>query len=187
MSDQASQPADEQLLERFARGDDSALGALAQRHERNLIGLATALLDGNPDRAHDAVQESWIKVIKHARNFRGQSSFRTWMYRIVINKCKDLRDRATLAPPDERIQSTDATPLRLVAESAMTQDVRNALRQLAPHTRLLLIICYHQGLSHAQAADVLDIPVGTVKSRLAAALQELRSLLHDTDRKAVTP
>lgn len=191
MTATANPPSDEHLLARFARGDDAALATLAQRHERALVGLAAALLDGQTDRAHDAVQEAWVKVIKHARGFRGDSTFRTWMYRIVINKCKDIRERhGSVALTDDLAHTTDTSPLRLVSDHALTHDVRIAMRTLPAQTRLLLIICYHQGLSHPQAADVLDIPVGTLKSRLAAALTELRGLLHahHTDhKKAVTP
>ncbi|GDX99331.1 RNA polymerase sigma factor [Phycisphaerae bacterium] len=183
---------DETLLARFAKGDDAALAELAGRYESSLIGLAAGLLDGRLDLAHDAVQESWMRVIKYAKSFEGRSSFRTWMYRIVINRCKDLRDRRAKEPlADESPPKIDESPLRLVAEHALQQDVRAAIGLLPPATRLLLLLCYHQGLTHTQAAQVLDIPLGTLKSRLAAALAQLRESLRDKetdhDTNAHTP
>jgi RNA polymerase sigma-70 factor (ECF subfamily) len=183
---------DETLLARFAKGDDAALAELAGRYESSLIGLAAGLLDGRLDLAHDAVQESWMRVIKYAKSFEGRSSFRTWMYRIVINRCKDLRDRRAKEPlADESPPKIDESPLRLVAEHALQQDVRAAIGLLPPPTRLLLLLCYHQGLTHTQAAQVLDIPLGTLKSRLAAALAQLRESLRDKetdhDTNAHTP
>jgi RNA polymerase sigma-70 factor (ECF subfamily) len=114
------------------------------------------------------------------------------MYRIVINRCKDLRDRRAKEPlADESPPKIDESPLRLVAEHALQQDVRAAIGLLPPATRLLLLLCYHQGLTHTQAAQVLDIPLGTLKSRLAAALAQLRESLRDKetdhDTNAHTP
>ncbi len=193
MPETASQPpprtpvlaADEQLIARFARGDTAALGELAERYELNLLGLAAGLLSGHHQLAQDAVQESWLRVIKHAGAFAGRSSFRTWMYRIVINRCRDLRDASPELkwPPVVAPVSTAAgseSPLRLVTSADNDDDVRTAVQALAPHTRLLLLLCYHRGLTHLQAADVMGIPVGTLKSRLAAALAELRTALQST-------
>ena len=78
------------LLQRFARGDDAALGELAARHERAFLGLAMGLL-GNAEQAKDVVQDLWLRVIRSAAHFQGQSSVRTWMYRILVNRCLDVR------------------------------------------------------------------------------------------------
>ncbi len=184
MDPQPTPPSDELLLSRFARGDAAALGELASRHESNLLGLAGGLLDGRADLAQDAVQDAWVRVIKYGKSFAGQSSFRTWIYRIVINRCRDLRSvdphRRTPTPeptPTESAAPANESPLRLVVAEAENEDLRAALRELAPATRLLLLLCYHRGLNHPQAAEVLGIPVGTLKSRLSAALAELRGTL----------
>jgi RNA polymerase sigma-70 factor (ECF subfamily) len=172
-------PTDEHLLARFAAGDRSALGELASRHENSLVGLATGLLDGRRDLAQDAVQEAWVRVIKYAHSFAGQSSFRTWMFRIVINRCRDVRAGLKTAPVGVPVQAVTEGPLRLVT-GERDEDVRAALQRVAPSVRLLLLLCYHRGLTHPQAADVLGIPVGTLKSRLSAALAELRSEMKGT-------
>ena len=185
-----TQPTDEQLLARFATGDRAALGALASRHENNLIGLATGLLDGRRDLAQDAVQEAWVRVIKYSSSFAGQSSFKTWMFRIVINRCRDMRDAGVRALRVE-VPAAESS-LRLATAEGRDEDVRAALQRLVPSTRLLLLLCYHRDLTHPQAADVLGIPVGTLKSRLNAALNELRGEMgagmggKKNERKATT-
>ena len=82
---------DEQLLKNFAAGERAALGDLACRYELPLLGLAAGLLDGRRHLALDAVQETWLRVIRFAGNFNGRSSFKTWLYRIAINQCHSLR------------------------------------------------------------------------------------------------
>lgn len=186
MPDPDGPSTDEQLLARFARGDRAALGTLAARHENSLIGLATGLLDGRRDLAQEAVQEAWVRVIRYAGSFAGQSSFKTWMFRIVVNRCHDMRVAAAKEARPGGMRTEAATqvesPLRLVASEGEVGDdeVAAALRGLGASTRLVLLLCYHRGLTHPQAAEVIGIPVGTLKSRLSAGLAELRSELQRT-------
>lgn len=173
---------DADLIRRIARGDRGALSALALRDEGALIGLATGLLGGRSDVARDAVQDAWVKVIRHAGGFRGQSSVKTWLYRIVINRCKDLRQARTtlsLAGASDEFDPADATPDagRASVEGERRRELHDALSALPGDRRLIVLLCYHQGLTHEQAAEVLDIPIGTLKSRLNAGLTELRARL----------
>src|SRR5258708_5686403 len=96
-----TQASDESLLTEFAGGDRAALGGLARRYERALLGLATGLLEGRADMACDAVQETWVRVIRFADKFNGRSSFKTWLYRIAINQCRTVKSRmrAVVAVP----------------------------------------------------------------------------------------
>lgn len=169
---------DEQLLSDFAKGHDAALGVLAARHERALVGLARGLLHGDLDAAHDAVQESWVRVIKSARHFQHRSAVKTWLYRILINKCLDIRRKHL--PPALNGHGRGPEPPQPSA-SLQTEEskarLRYAIDAMPGETRLLLLLCYHEGLSHPEAAEVLEIPVGTLKSRLHAALESLRSKL----------
>jgi RNA polymerase sigma-70 factor, ECF subfamily len=173
--DRASQT-DELLLRQFAAGDRSALGELADRHEASLLGLAKGLLDGRADAASDAVQEAWVRVIRYAGSFKGKSSFKTWVYRIVINQCHNIRKRKKpLALADAG--SHDGACVHDESAGEDRQRLRDEVARLAPERRLVLLLCYHDGLTHEQAAEVLEIPIGTLKSRLHAALTELRKRL----------
>lgn len=166
---------DEQLLAAAGRGDAAALGVLAGRYEPSLLGLARGLLNGREDAARDAVQDAWVRVIRSARHFAGRSAVKTWLYRIVVNRCHDLRAK----PP-----ALNGTPDRPAADPPRPDhDMLAALvNDLPPDTRLILLLCYHRGLTHTEAAGVLDIPAGTLKSRLHAALESLRARLPEEDR-----
>lgn len=165
---------DEELLRRFARGEKAALGLLAERFERPLLGLARGLLRGSDDLAMEAVQDTWVRVIGSAKLFAGRSTVKTWLYRITINRCHDLRQAGRLAVAAHLNGKAPAGPP--VSQTESSEQLRAALETLPGERRLMLILCYHAGMSHPAAAEVLGIPVGTLKSRLAAALEELRSL-----------
>lgn len=175
---------DQALLRRFARGEVGALESLAGRYEGHLLGLARALLRGNEALARDAVQETWLRVIRHAGNFAGKSSVKTWLYRITINRCHDLRQRVLQEGSVPHAQDADRGAASVVltpavagaAEESMVR-VRGAVDRLSEDARLVLLLCYHRGLTHEEAAGVMDVPVGTLKSRLHGALAKLRDVL----------
>lgn len=174
-------PSDLDLIRAFAKGERVALAALAERYEGPLLGMALALMQRRRDVAADAVQDTWVRVIRHAASFDGRSSVKTWLYRILINRCNDLRIDA---------ERRDRLPARAAAagqvsaepvEPGPTNEARTALTEhllgLPSDQRTVLLLCYHADMSHAQAADILGIPIGTLKSRLHAALTALRTAL----------
>lgn len=173
---------DEILLQKFVRGDPDALGALASRYEIFLLGLARGLLAGREDLAREAVQDCWLRVIRSAKAFDSRSSFKTWVYRIVINRSHDLRQRearhaaASIDSEPPPVQH-DVQPHPRPSPPVLN----GAFAGLPQDRRLILLLCYHRGLTHRQAADVLGIPEGTLKSRLNAALTELRTVLGAED------
>ena len=171
---------DEQLIRRFAHGDRAALGALAEQYEGPLLGLAAGLLGREQTLARDAVQETWLRVIRFGDRFDGRSSFKTWLYRIAINQCNSLR-AARPAFGGEKLDASaksNAQAPDAAAESAESRrTVREAVDQLGADQRLVVLLCYHEGMTHTQAAEILEIPVGTLKSRLHAALTDLRERL----------
>jgi RNA polymerase sigma-70 factor (ECF subfamily) len=177
-----SSSSDERLLARFVKGDDDAFGTLAQRHEPALLGLARAMLAGRDDLARDAVQDSWMRAIRHAHGFDGRNgaSVRTWLYRIVVNRCHDVRAKAMRAGAlmAEERASRDAqtwtTPGDESADDEWRRGLRGELERLPEGSRVVLLLCYHHELTHPQVAEILDLPLGTVKSRLNAALNTLR-------------
>lgn len=187
--DMANEPAqgitDEVLIGRFAAGDRSALGELAVRYEVMLLGLCRGLLGGRSDVAMDAVQETWVRVIRSATGgagFEGRSSFRTWVYRIAVNQCRTLAERGARAARGRAMDNGSAAAARPHDEGSggrgdVTAAVRDAVAAMPEAKREVLLLCYHAGLTHEQAAEVMGIPLGTLKSRLHAALNELRGTL----------
>lgn len=184
---------DEDLISRFVAGHRPALGELAARHERALLGLAKGLLGGREDLARDAVQEMWVRVIRFGSTFRAGSKFKTWLYRVLVNQCRSMRPPRVLASLDVQSDapladgsSGDASPLRAglgraTGGSASHEEelavLRRQVERLTEEKRDVLLLCYHAGMTHETAAEVLEIPVGTLKSRLNAALGELRGRL----------
>lgn len=178
---------DHDLLARFVgRGDADALGMIAARYERALLGLAKGLLSGREPLACEAVQGAWVKVIRYGRSFEGTSSVKTWLYRIVINQCRDVRRREA-KQAQRTVEARTARPA-LDARSAMrpvaaaeqceTRDlVAAAVARLPDAQREIVLLCYHADLTHAQASEILMIPAGTLKSRLHSALTSLREAL----------
>ena len=172
---------DEQLLASFAAGDTAALGALAERHERALLGFARGVLGGE-DLARDAVQDAWVRVIKHAGSFKGRSTFKTWMYRIVINRCNEIkgkgRRRLAALPMDA---GDPAAPAHRAQHSVaeLNGTLARAVDELDERKRMAVLLCYHEGITHELAAEILGVPLGTLKSRLNAALNQLRGRLSE--------
>lgn len=169
---------DARLLAELLAGDERAMEALAARHERSLLGLALGLLGGDEALARDAVQETWMRVLRYGGGFSGRCAVKTWMTRILVNRCRDLarRRRPTSSEGlDDATGAIDAPTGDGVDElGAMLRDAVEALPRIQ---REIVILCYHDGITHATAAEILDVPVGTVKSRLHAALQSLRARL----------
>ena len=201
-----SQPAtDEQLIAEFATGRRSALEELARRYEKPLLGLSQGLLGGDATLAQDAVQETWVRVIRFAKQFNGRSSFKTWVYRIAINQCRTLqssspgesigqgekeaiaqaiggRGRASESENATLVSKNAKPSSDLVAAAEERAELHAALDRLGVDQRHVLLLCYHAGMTHPEAADILDIPLGTLKSRLSSALAELRRMLAKEDR-----
>lgn len=175
---------DEALISRFVNGRRSALERLARRYEQPLLGLAVGLLNGREDLARDAIQETWVRVIRFAERFEGKSSFKTWIYRIAINQCRSVastNERQRWAADQDGIdmntRSSDPPPDARADIAERNDRLRRAVDQLGPDKREIVLLCYHRGLTHEEAAEILDIPLGTLKSRLNAALKELRARL----------
>jgi RNA polymerase sigma-70 factor (ECF subfamily) len=166
-----AEPTDEILLARHLGGDPAALAALAVRHERSMLGLACGLLGGRRDLAMDAVQEVWVRVIRFAGGFEGRSSVKTWIYTILTNQCRTMRAARGSSPLPESLPEA-AGPGRPGDER-----LHAALEALGDGPREVVLMCYHAGLTHEVVAEVLGVPLGTVKSRLHGALTSLRAAL----------
>jgi len=173
---------DEEVLARVARADEDALGELYDRFGRVAYGLAFRILR-DPALAQDAVQDAMLSAWRTAASFdplRGKAS--TWLLTLVHRRAVDVvrrEDRRRAQPLDDApIASGDATDE--TAEVRMQRRaVQAALAQLAPEQREALELAYYGGLSQSELAERLGVPLGTVKSRMFAALAKLRDLLGD--------
>jgi RNA polymerase sigma-70 factor, ECF subfamily len=160
---------DEELLAAHLEGDRSAFAELMTRHERRIYGLCFRIL-GNREDAEDATQEAFIGALRRAGSFRGDAAFSTWLYRIAVNAATDQarrrgRARTTPLETEDTGQTVAAVgdPSGAVA-TALT--VQAALGAVPEDFRVALIVCDLYGFGHAQAAEILGIPLGTVKSRV---------------------
>lgn len=173
-----SDPSDEALLAAHLRGDPAAFGQLVARHERRIYGLCLRIL-GNREDAEDATQEAFVAALRKASSFRRAAAFSTWLYRIAVNAATDQarrRGRARLAdldPEDAGLAVDRGGELGEVVAAAVT--VQTALAQVPEEFRVAVVLCDLYRLPYADAAQILEVPVGTVKSRVfrgRAALAE---------------
>lgn len=174
---------DEQLLGAFvAERDQDAIEALVRRHEGRVYGLAYRLL-GNRADAADAAQEAFVLLIRKAKDFRGESAFSTWFYRIVVNASHDLRRKSS------RQREIPTEEMEIHAETSEMQasdriDLERALISLLPEQREAVVLRDIIGLSYQEIAETTGTPVGTVKSRIARARLALADLLGNRPAEA---
>jgi RNA polymerase sigma-70 factor (ECF subfamily) len=164
---------DADLIRRFRDGDSSAFTNLVERHSSKVYGVCLRIL-GNPEDAHDAAQDTFLTVFHRLDGFRGEAAFTTWLHRIAVNACYDeLRRRKRRpilhvapeepdGPPREPGEPT-ADPAEAVANSL---DAAAALARVPEDFRIALVLADIQDLAYEDIARVLDVPVGTVKSRV---------------------
>jgi RNA polymerase sigma-70 factor (ECF subfamily) len=167
------------LLRLHLDGDASAFGALVGRHRDRAWAVALRTL-GDPTEAEDAVQDAFISAFRQASRFRGDAQFSTWLHRIVVNACLDrLRRRRVRAvvPYDEAAMSAVADPRDQMAERETAVEVTGALQQISDEQRLAIVLVDLQGMSVEDAARVLQVPAGTVKSRCHRGRAQLALLL----------
>jgi len=155
------------------RGDTDAFGVLFTRHKDRLWAVAVRTL-GDPEEAADALQDAMISAFRQAGGFRGDSAVTTWLHRIVVNACLDRLRRRAARPAvsgldEQAIDAVSPGPRGTDAEASAdtAMDVMAALRTLPPDQQTALVLVDMLGYPVADAAEVLGISVGTVKSRCA--------------------
>ncbi len=175
---------DQDLLARHVAGDPDAFGELVRRHRDRLWAVALRTL-GDREEAADAVQDAFVSAYRAAHTFRGQSAVTTWLHRITVNACLDRARKAAsrkTAPVDdtERLEQL-LEPHESASAPAERHDVQRqlveALGTLPPDQRAALVLVDMQGYPVAEAARILGVPTGTVKSRCARGRARLLPLL----------
>ncbi|KUN81799.1 RNA polymerase sigma factor SigM [Streptomyces griseoruber] len=175
---------DQDLLARHVQGDPDAFGEIVRRHRDRLWAVALRTL-GDREEAADAVQDALVSAYRAAHTFRGQSAVTTWLHRITVNACLDRARKAAsrkTSPVDdtERLEQL-LEPHESASAPAERNDVHRqlleALGTLPPDQRAALVLVDMQGYPVAEAARILEVPTGTVKSRCARGRARLLPLL----------
>ncbi len=179
------------LIQRCAARDEDACAELVAEHQRMVYQLSLNLLNDHNE-ALDLSQEVFLRVFRTIHSFRGHSSLRTWMYRIVVNQARNRqrwwlrRHRAQQVSLDEHIQehgdlpeAVDHGPDRMVGQKQLGERIRVALDRLPFDQKTAIVLREIDGLSYDEIGFSLGIAVGTVKSRLARAREGLRAQLRD--------
>ena len=156
--------------------DQHAFGELVRRHQSTVRGLLRNLTRTDMALADDLSQEAFIRAYKNIRSFRGEAKFSTWLYRIAYNVFReDARRRKELVGIDERQLEAEQDPQTV--DPALRQDLMHALSLLPLPERSAVLLCCQNGLSHDEAARVLDIPLGTVKTNVLRGREKLKKTL----------
>jgi RNA polymerase sigma-70 factor (ECF subfamily) len=179
------------LIQRCAARDEDACAELVSEHQRMVYQLSLNLLNDHNE-ALDLSQEVFLRVFRTIQTFRGHSSLRTWIYRIVVNQARNRqrwwrrRHRAQQVSLDQHIQDHgelpeihDRGPDRLVGQKQLAEKIRTALDRLPFDQKTAIVLREIDGLSYDEIGFSLGIAVGTVKSRLARAREGLRAQLRD--------
>ncbi|MEE1939529.1 RNA polymerase sigma factor SigM [Streptomyces sp. TRM 70361] len=177
-------PTDHQLLARHVAGDPDAFGEIARRHRDRLWAVALRVL-GDREEAADAVQDAFVSAYRAAHTFQGRSAVTTWLHRITVNACLDRARRAAsrrtspVAEPErlEQLLEPHESAAMPAERSDLHRQLVAALSQLPPEQRAALVLVDMQGYPVAEAARILDVAVGTIKSRCARGRARLLPLV----------
>ncbi len=179
---------DEQLVERAQQGDKRAFELLVRKYQYKIIQLVSRLV-GDAD-APDVAQETFIKAWRALKGFQGNSAFYTWLYRIGINTAKNHLVARHRRPSNQDIDVDDAeqfghtaqmsdvdTPEALLLSDEIKQTVGAAIAKLPPDLRQAITLRELEGLSYEEIAEVMDCPIGTVRSRIFRAREAIDVVL----------
>lgn len=187
---------DRELVRRVQEGDERAFRILFDRYHRRAYSVAFGVLR-NPEDALDVVQDGFVKVHRHIGKFEGSSSFYTWLYRIIMNLAIDhvrRRKNAKGVEYDDRVgrdadeiagdgtllpRILDANPSKTVIRRELLGKIQDALAELPEYHRAVIVLREVEGLSYEEMSQVLDVPKGTIMSRLFHARKKMQASLSD--------
>ena len=183
MSDQNN--IDQQLIERIQRGDKNAFNLLVRKYQHKVVSLVSRCVN-NPGDIPDVAQEAFIKAYRAIPDFRGESAFYTWLYRIAVNTAKNYIVAQGRRPPDMDVDSQDAetyegaeslhevaNPENLMLSDEIRAEVAATLAGLPEDLRTAITLREIEGLSYEEIAEVMECPVGTVRSRIFRAREAI--------------
>jgi RNA polymerase sigma-70 factor, ECF subfamily len=177
----SEQSIDQQLVERVQRGDKNAFNLLVSKYQHKVANLISRYVKNNSD-VPDIVQEAFIKAYRALPNFRGESAFYTWLYRIAVNCAKNHSVSLSRKPPSNDIDVDEAelydgggalresaTPENILLTSEVKKVIFNTMNTLPEDLRLAINFREIEGLSYEEIATIMECPVGTVRSRIFRA------------------
>ncbi|MGR9000053.1 MAG: RNA polymerase sigma factor RpoE [Gammaproteobacteria bacterium] len=185
-----SEQLDENLVLRVQQGDKSAFDFLVIKYQHKIVQLVNRYVK-DPSEAQDVAQEAFIKAYRALGNFRGDSAFYTWLYRIAINTAKNYLVSRSRRSSDYEVDIQDAeaienapqlqgmeTPERLLLNEEIIDTIRSAIDKLPEEMRTAIMLREFDGLSYEEIAAAMDCPVGTVRSRIFRAREAIDSKLN---------
>ncbi|MCC6484466.1 MAG: sigma-70 family RNA polymerase sigma factor [Armatimonadetes bacterium] len=178
------------LIERCKLRDAAAYNELYSLYERKMYNFALRM-SGNPDDAEDIVQETFIRVFNAIQNFRGEANFSTWVFRIANNVFLDMRKKAKAHPQTSlqdaleleesevtrQIEDPSPQPQDVAQQAELNRIMQRAINSLPDYQKTMVILYHTQNKSYEEIAEIMNLPIGTVKSRLNRARIALKSKL----------
>lgn len=170
---------DSQLLDNYSAGDESAFEELVRRHQRTIYDLAYRMLENHADAA-DLAQKTFVQAFLHCRSFRRESSFRTWLFQIGLNLCRNaIRDRARLT--HENVEDLPLVAphdtLKTAAEAEVRDRLGSAIRKLPDRQREALVLRVYHNHPFAEIGTIMSCSEGTAKANYHHAVNRLRQVL----------
>jgi RNA polymerase sigma-70 factor, ECF subfamily len=185
-----SEQLDEDLVLRVQQGDKSAFDFLVIKYQHKIIQLVNRYVK-DPSEAQDVAQEAFIKAYRALGNFRGDSAFYTWLYRIAINTAKNYLVSRSRRSSDYQVDIQDAealenapqlqgmdTPERLLLNQEIIDTIKTAIDKLPEEMRIAIMLREFEGMSYEEIAEAMDCPVGTVRSRIFRAREAIDNKLN---------
>lgn len=175
---------DGELLDRLATGDEVAFRMLVERHIDRAYAIALRIV-GNAADAEDVVQDTMLKVWSHRGRWQhGRAKFSTWLYRVISNRCIDLRRK----PRNENVEAVPEVAdaqlgaVEIIERNELNDMLELAMQRLPEQQRIAVILSYHENMSNGEIAQVMDTTVAAVESLLKRGRQQLRQLLRKHER-----
>ena len=174
------------LIQKFKNDDPSVFGELVLKYQDRIYNLCRYML-GNVQDAEDAAQEVFIKAFRNLEYFETKSPFYTWLYRIGINTCLDCRKKSSCRHDSFHVNidsllhepASGHSPEKQYLSSELTEALQSALLSLPPKLRSIIILKEIEDLSYEEISQILKISMGTVKSRISRAPEQLRKILRN--------
>lgn len=175
---------DSELLDKLATGDEVAFRTLVERHIDRAYAIALRIV-GNAADAEDVVQDTMLKIWSHRGRWQhGRAKFSTWLYRVISNRCIDLRRKPRTENVETVPEVADGQPgaVEIIERNELNGMLELAMQRLPEQQRIAVIFSYHENMSNGEIAQVMDTTVAAVESLLKRGRQQLRQLLRKHER-----